>query len=79
MQWFKEHNEQGKRYRTPLNGDLTTSAGAMNAARFIEWVARGQPGHDYRKKKETVMTNLRLSSVMCRAFAVYAKQTHAVL
>ena len=80
MQFYQERNEQGKRRRTPLNGDLTTCECAMNAACFIEWVAKDQPGHEYMKKKKTVMTDphLHLSTVLSKALAVCASRLEIV-
>lgn len=75
MQWYLQMNEQGKRRRHALPSDLTTNEGALTAANFIEWVAAGQPGHNYaRKAPETVRTTVRCSATLHEPFAADAWQ-----
>ena len=58
LQWFLEHDATGKERSAPLIGDMTTREGLLNAALFMEWIGKNQPGRAYKKKAAAVVNLL---------------------
>ena len=56
LQWFKLHDEEGNERQQPLSDDLTGEEGLLNAALFIEWIGKNQPGHEYKRKAEDLVS-----------------------